>query len=470
MTQAASSGQVLRGSPAVENLTVSVYRIPTDLPGGDATLTWGATTLVLVEAVAAGVTGLGFTYGSPATAPVVEHELADLVIGHDAFDVPAANDRMSRALRNAGRPGIAAGAVSAVDTALWDLKARLLGLPLLRLLGAARTEVAVYGSGGFTTYDDAQLVEQLRGWTDQGIDRVKIKIGESWGRQEARDLHRTALVRRTVGDTAELYVDANGGYTRKQAIRVAAAMSGLGVTWLEEPVSSDDLTGLREVRDAVTADVAAGEYGYDLPYFARMAASDAVDCLQADVTRCGGIKQEPTLRMAQRLVPVPEAVERPALSVGGAASRWRWPPTRRACTPKRRGDPSAPARPAGPPGCSPRSTTWHSASYGAICRKGPSMRCCWSARHGSATLRRRCRRPVGDGSHSATPRGLVRALPGTRGGAVHHCGGREPCCCLTHSSTECSSSRCTRLLTSPDVPSSWAESKVSFTLTNPLPS
>lgn len=164
----------------MENLTVSVYRIPTDLPGGDATLTWGATTLVLVEAVAAGVTGLGFTYGSPATAPVVEHELADLVIGHDAFDVPAANDRMSRALRNAGRPGIAAGAVSAVDTALWDLKARLLGLPLLRLLGAARTEVAVYGSGGFTTYDDAQLVEQLRGWTDQGIDRVKIKIGESW--------------------------------------------------------------------------------------------------------------------------------------------------------------------------------------------------------------------------------------------------------------------------------------------------
>ncbi|WP_416530191.1 enolase C-terminal domain-like protein [Streptomyces coelicoflavus] len=289
MTQAASSGQVLRGSPAVDDLAVSVYRIPTDLPGGDATLTWEATTLVLVEAVAAGVTGLGFTHGSPATAPVIEHELADLVVGHDAFDAPAANDRMSRALRNAGRPGIAAGAVSAVDTALWDLKARLLGPPLLRLLGAARTEVAVYGSGGLTTYNDDQLVEQLRGWTDQGIDRVKIKVAESWGRQEARGLHRTALARRTVGKTAELYVDANGGYTRKQAIRMAAAMSGLGVTWLEEPVSSDDLTGLREVRDAVTADVAAGEYGYDLPYFARMAASGAVDCLQADVTRCGGI-------------------------------------------------------------------------------------------------------------------------------------------------------------------------------------
>ncbi|GGP96883.1 MULTISPECIES: enolase C-terminal domain-like protein [Streptomyces] len=289
MTQEATGGRPLDGGPAVERLAVSVYRIPTDLPGGDATLTWDATTLVLVEATAAGVTGLGFTYGSPATAPVVRQELADLVVGHDAFDVPAAGDRMSRALRNTGRPGIGAGAVSAVDTALWDLKARLLDLPLVRLLGAARKEVAVYGSGGLTTYDDTRLEEQLRGWTEQGVGRVKIKVAESWGRREARDLHRTVLARRTVGDTAELYVDANGGYTRKQAVRMAAALADLGVIWLEEPVSSDDLTGLREVREAVAPDVAAGEYGYDLPYFARMAASGAVDCLQADVTRCGGI-------------------------------------------------------------------------------------------------------------------------------------------------------------------------------------
>ncbi|MEU3936412.1 enolase C-terminal domain-like protein [Streptomyces sp. NPDC029044] len=232
MTQEAPHDRTLHDGPVVERLAVSVYRIPTDLPGGDATLTWDATTMVLVEATAAGVTGLGFTYGSPATATVVEHELADLVVGHDAFDVPAANDRMSRALRNAGRPGIAAGAVSAVDTALWDLKARLLDLPLVRLLGAVRDEVAVYGSGGLTPYDDTRLEQQLRGWTGLGIDRVKIKVAESWGRREARDLHRTALARRAVGDAAELYVDANGGYTRKQAVRMAAAMADLGVTWL----------------------------------------------------------------------------------------------------------------------------------------------------------------------------------------------------------------------------------------------
>ncbi|GAB2331623.1 hypothetical protein STREPTOSP366_67720 [Streptomyces variabilis] len=122
----------------MEHLSVSVYRVPTNLPGGDATLAWDAITLVLVEVTAAGHTGLGWTYGSAATAPVVRDELSGLVTGHDAFDVPAAGDRMSRAVRNTGRPGIAAGAISAVDTALWDLKARLLGLPLVRLLGSAR--------------------------------------------------------------------------------------------------------------------------------------------------------------------------------------------------------------------------------------------------------------------------------------------------------------------------------------------
>ncbi|MGW4298423.1 enolase C-terminal domain-like protein [Streptomyces sp. NPDC004376] len=289
MTRQAAPEQAPHDGPVVEHLAVTVYRVPTDLPGGDATLTWNSTTLVLAEVTAGGETGLGWTYGSAATAPVLRDELSELVTGHDVFDVPAAHDRMSRAVRNTGRPGIAAGAVSAIDTALWDLKARLLGLPLVRLLGAARAEVAVYGSGGFTTYDDARLGEQLRGWTEQGIDRVKIKIGESWGSRETRDLERVRLARRVVGDEAELYVDANGGYTRKQAVRMAAAMEDLGVVWLEEPVSSDNLTGLREVRDAVTADVAAGEYGYDLPYFTRMAAAGAVDCLQADVTRCGGV-------------------------------------------------------------------------------------------------------------------------------------------------------------------------------------
>jgi L-alanine-DL-glutamate epimerase-like enolase superfamily enzyme len=94
-----------------------------------------------------------------------------------------------------------------------------------------------------------------------------------------------------IGATTELFVDANGGYSRKQAIRVMAAAAEQDVVWFEEPVSSDDLDGLREVRDAVSADVTAGEYGQDLYYFRGMCAAGAVDCLQADVSRCGGISE-----------------------------------------------------------------------------------------------------------------------------------------------------------------------------------
>jgi L-alanine-DL-glutamate epimerase-like enolase superfamily enzyme len=206
------------------------------------------------------------------------------------LDVPGTNQAMLRACRNLGRPGVAACAISAVDVALWDLKARLLDVPLAGLLGRAHDEVPVYGSGGFTTYDDETTRAQLERWVGAGIPRVKIKIGESWGTEERRDLHRVELARAVVGDDVELYVDANGAYTRKQAIRVGRAMdAGCAVTWFEEPVSSDDLDGLREVRDQCAIDIAAGEYGYSPWYFAPMITAGAVDCLQADATRCGGV-------------------------------------------------------------------------------------------------------------------------------------------------------------------------------------
>ncbi|NUS17694.1 MAG: mandelate racemase [Streptomyces sp.] len=273
----------------MDALRTAVYTVPTESPEADGTLSWDATTLVAVHAEAAGTAGLGWTYGSPAAAAVVEEHLAPAVTGSPAWDVPAANEAMTRAVRNAARPGVAGHAVSAVDIALWDLKARLLGLPLVELLGAARDAVPVYGSGGFTTYDERQQDRQLRTWTEEyGIPRVKIKVGESWGAAEDRDRRRISSARRSAG-AAELYVDANGGYTAKQAVRLGRHLDAEDVTWFEEPVSSDDLPGLARVRDAVAADVTAGEYGYTLAYFEQLLAAGAVDCLQADVTRCGGI-------------------------------------------------------------------------------------------------------------------------------------------------------------------------------------
>jgi L-alanine-DL-glutamate epimerase-like enolase superfamily enzyme len=278
--------------PRVEGLDAAVYVVPTDAPEADGTLAWDKTTLVLVTARAGGQQGIGWSYTAAAAAPVVTGILSDVVAGRSALDVAGANEAMTRALRNVGRPGIGAMALSAADIALWDLKARLLGCPVAGLIGRARDDVPVYGSGGFTTYDDTRTREQLSGWVDKDrIPRVKIKIGESWGSSESRDLARVALAREVIGPATELYVDANGGYSTGQAVRMAHQMDEFGVTWFEEPVSSQDPGGLAIIRRQVRPDVTAGEYSWTLADSARLLAAEAVDCLQLDVTRCGGITE-----------------------------------------------------------------------------------------------------------------------------------------------------------------------------------
>ena len=276
----------------VDRLDVGVYTVPTEEAESDGTFTWTDTTVVVAEPHAGGQAGLGFTYATRACATLIRDVLAEAVVGADPMDVPGVWAQMVAAIRNLGRPGICSMAIAAVDTGLWDLKARLLGRPLAALLGAVRDRVPVYGSGGFTSYTDEELVAQLTGWAaDDGIPRVKMKVGTAWGSRPRRDLERVARVREALGDEVELYVDANGGYNRKQAVRLGQAFAGQGVTWFEEPVSSDDLDGLHEVRDRTSAEVAAGEYGYDLAYFRNMVEAGAVDCLQADVSRCAGITE-----------------------------------------------------------------------------------------------------------------------------------------------------------------------------------
>lgn len=271
----------------INDIRVSIYRVPTDSHESDGTFEWDATTLVLVEATAGGTTGIGFTYADRATAQLIKDALIKIVCGLDAMDVPRAWSTMGYAIRNLGRPGIASMAVSAVDNALWDLKARLLGQPLVKVLGAARDALPVYGSGGFTSYSIEQLQKQLRGWVEDGIPRVKMKVG----RDPAVDVMRVKAAREAIGDQAELFVDANGAYSRKQALELAHEFSELDVNWFEEPVSSDDLEGLRLLRDngPPGMEITAGEYGYELTYFRRMLDAGAVDVLQADATRCAGI-------------------------------------------------------------------------------------------------------------------------------------------------------------------------------------
>jgi L-alanine-DL-glutamate epimerase-like enolase superfamily enzyme len=273
----------------VERIEVSAYTVPTDSPESDGTLEWDSTTMVLVDAHGGGEIGLGYTYGDVSVATLIGSKLASVVEGRDALAVQSSWSAMRHALRNAGRPGVGSMAVAAVDTALWDLKAKLFGVPLATLLGRFHEGIPVYGSGGFTSYPVERLQEQLWGWVQEGIPRVKMKVG----REPARDPARVRAAREAVGDDVELMVDANGAYARKEALLYAGRFAELGVVYYEEPVSSDDLKGLRLVRDRAPAgmSVAAGEYGWDLFYYERMLGAGAVDILQADVTRCAGVTE-----------------------------------------------------------------------------------------------------------------------------------------------------------------------------------
>jgi L-alanine-DL-glutamate epimerase-like enolase superfamily enzyme len=278
--------------PVIDDVACAVYTVPTDQREADGTTTWQSTTCVTVELKAGGHTGLGYTYGPAGCASVVNDLLREVMIGRPVFANAGNWEAMVRRCRNAGRPGLVSMAIAAVDSAGWDLAARLVDMPLASLLGRVRDTVPVYGSGGFTTYDESTLGHQLERWAaDLGVPAVKIKVGESWGRCADRDLARVRFARSVVGDGVEVFVDANGAYTRGQAGRIGRAYDDLGVTWFEEPVSSDDLVGLSELRGELATDVAAGEYAYDLAYVNRMCGAHAVDCMQLDVTRIGGITE-----------------------------------------------------------------------------------------------------------------------------------------------------------------------------------
>lgn len=275
----------------IEGLDVRAYEVPTDGPDGkesDGTLTWDSTTLVLVEVISGQTTGLGYTYADVAAAALIESKLKSVVEGKDPFSIRAVWREQVSALRNLGRTGLGALAVSAVDIALWDLKAKLLGLPLYQLLTLFHDSVPIYGSGGFCNYPIEQLASQVEHWINQGIPRVKIKTS----RHPDQDPKRLSACRGAIGNDPVLMTDANGALTRKEALYWAWRFrEEWNVAWMEEPVSSDDREGLRLIRDQGPPglDITAGEYGFIFRDFVDLLQSQAVDCLQADVTRCGGI-------------------------------------------------------------------------------------------------------------------------------------------------------------------------------------
>lgn len=271
----------------ITDVQVSAYTLPTDRPESDGTLEWQETTIIIVKVRTGDKEGLGYTYGHVAIVDVIQSLLAPVIMDRQVMDVPAIQTAMIQHIRNNGQAGLAMMAVSAIDMALWDLKARVLGLPLCRLLGQEHEAMLIYGSGGFTSYSDRELQQQLAGWADQGIGAVKIKVG----RDMEADKTRVAVARDAIGEKTALYVDANGAYTVSEALDQAHLFSAFGVDWLEEPVPAQSREQLHLIRQRLSGGmrVAAGEYGYALTDFRDLLEARAVDVLQADATRCGGI-------------------------------------------------------------------------------------------------------------------------------------------------------------------------------------
>lgn len=265
---------------------VLVCTVPTDKPESDGTFEWESTTVVLVLLEAGGRWGLGYTFSHAAAAQLIRDDLLPRLQGADAWLTGARHRDLLRAVRNLGRPGLAACAISALDVALWDLKARLLDVPLWRLFGAQRQSVPLYGSGGFTSYGLPDLEEQLASFVQLGLRRVKMKVG----RDPGSDLARVRAARAAIGPDVALMVDGNGAYDEAGALRAAGELAAVGVDWFEEPVSSEALGALRRLRERAPPglEIAAGEYGYGPGHFRRLLEAEAVHVLQADATRCLG--------------------------------------------------------------------------------------------------------------------------------------------------------------------------------------
>ena len=270
----------------IEKVEVSAYKIPTEQRESDGTLEWDSTTIVITEISAGGNSGIGYTYSHQSAAELIKTKLSKLIINSNAMDISLNWNNMQKAIRNLGRPGIVSSAISAVDIALWDLKSKILQIPIVTLMGQVHNAAPIYGSGGFTSYSIEKLQQQLSGWAKKNIKGVKMKIG----REPSEDIKRVKAAREAIGNDTELMVDANGAYNRKQAIFFAYKFEEFDVGWFEEPVSSDDLEGLNLIRNNGPAgmQITAGEYGYDIFYFRKMLEANAIDVLQADCTRCGG--------------------------------------------------------------------------------------------------------------------------------------------------------------------------------------
>lgn len=273
---------------------VVVHLVSAPVAGGFADATRKVETIgfALVRIrTAQGLEGLGVTYhevGGEAVREIIRRNMAPKLIGRDPLESEALWHEFFHYLRGVGRKGVSFCALSAVDVALWDLKGKIAGLPLHRLLGGNRTRVPVYASGGWTSYSDEQLVEEMRGMVARGFRMVKFKVGYAGGTDIRRDALRVRKVREALGPEIRLLVDANNCFDAATAVQLANRIREFDVMLFEEPVFADDIPGLSRFRRGTDIPLATGEHEYTRFGVRDLLLAEAADYVQADGARAGG--------------------------------------------------------------------------------------------------------------------------------------------------------------------------------------
>ncbi len=272
-----------------------------------------------------GLEGVGVTYhevGGEATRSLIAHDIAPRLAGRDPFETEALWAEFYAYLRGAGRKGLAFCALSAVDIALWDLKGKILGMPLYRLLGGNNPMVAVYASGGWTSFSDDELAANSKAKIERGYSIVKVKVGVEGGRNPRRDLRRIRMVRAAIGPDAGLLLDANNCWDAATAIQFANNVRDCDIMFFEEPVFADDIPGLARFRRGTDIPLATGEHEYTKFGVRDLVLHEAVDVVQVDVTRVGGyteVLKVLAITQAWNLKFAPHAMEHLHLHLVAAA-------------------------------------------------------------------------------------------------------------------------------------------------------
>ncbi len=273
----------------IQEVRTEWLRLPLERPIADAAHVLQHVDLILVEILAGDQHGfsymLSFDYGPELLKGIIDLELKRHVVGLSAEDIGSVYQKNLSATEYIGNEGVAMWGIAAIDVALWDLLARRAGLPAAVLFGTCSRSVPVYGSGGWLSYSDSQLADEVSSYINRGFSGVKIKIGGN----EDRDVERVRAVRKLVGPNRKLMVDANQSLTIEQALRLAERLEDCQLDWFEEPFPKDDLESYVRLSSRTEIPLAAGEREFGIEPFRRLLAARAISVVQPDLLRVGGV-------------------------------------------------------------------------------------------------------------------------------------------------------------------------------------